>query len=166
MAMESARISRISRAGLVLEVPASYRPSYVIDASIVVKWFAQEDDSPLALQLLKDCLEGRRSLIAPSVLFYEVANALKFNPNLMEEDVKRALDRLEAIPIGLVTYGATALVRAFQLAKERDLTIYDAVYLDLALVESIPLITADRILLQRGQAGGIVLQLSDFYYCN
>ena len=45
---------------------------YVVDASIVVKWFVEEKWSDEASSLL----EAEVTLIAPELLFAEVSNAL------------------------------------------------------------------------------------------
>jgi predicted nucleic acid-binding protein len=49
---------------------------YVVDASVVLKWFLPEKDSGLADSLLEDFLNGDAELIAPDLILLEAANAL------------------------------------------------------------------------------------------
>jgi len=50
--------------------------TYVIDASVALKWFLTEEDSQGADVLFEGFLRGRTELLAPDVLLLEVANAL------------------------------------------------------------------------------------------
>jgi len=52
----------------------------VADASVVAKWFLEEADSEPARRLRDDFLEGIVRLRAPSILPFEVLNALRFHP--------------------------------------------------------------------------------------
>ncbi len=151
------------RAGYFFERPATYQPVYVVDASVVIKWFSEEEDSGYALRLLEDCLEGRRRLLAPSLLVYEVANALRFNEKLHEEDLRGALRALGAVPISTASFRFEALAGVCRLARERRLTVYDAAYLALAMSEGVPLVTADRLLLQQGSPAALVLSPPQLY---
>jgi predicted nucleic acid-binding protein len=50
--------------------------TYVIDASVALKWFLTEEESNGADVLFEAFLKGRTDLLAPDVLLLEVANAL------------------------------------------------------------------------------------------
>ncbi|HEC40443.1 MAG TPA: PIN domain-containing protein, partial [bacterium] len=51
----------------------------VIDANVVVKWFIEENDSDKARFLRDKFIEGKIELIIPTLLYFEVLNALKFS---------------------------------------------------------------------------------------
>ncbi|MEM4251422.1 MAG: type II toxin-antitoxin system VapC family toxin, partial [Candidatus Bathyarchaeia archaeon] len=53
---------------------------YVPDASVAVKWFVEERDSSNALRLKQLFESGRIDLEAPSLLWYELASAIRFHP--------------------------------------------------------------------------------------
>ena len=53
----------------------------IIDASIAVKWFVAERDSEKALTLRGMYEREKIELVAPSLIYYEVANALRFHPH-------------------------------------------------------------------------------------
>lgn len=64
---------------------------YVIDTSVAVKWFSEdEDDAENAFRLRQMLLDGLCSITIPDLLIYELANALKHNPNFTSKDVKAA----------------------------------------------------------------------------
>jgi len=48
----------------------------VVDASVAVKWFVTERDTENALKVLDCCLAGRFGLLVPTLICYEVADAL------------------------------------------------------------------------------------------
>jgi len=59
----------------------------ILDASVAVKWFNPEPLRKESLTIRKMFLEGEVDLEAPSLLYYEVANALRYNPLFGIEDV-------------------------------------------------------------------------------
>ena len=69
---------------------------FVLDTSVVLKWFSAfgESDLSKALRLRKEMLEGTVVFVVPELLFYEMANALRYNPKLSARDVNGALDSI------------------------------------------------------------------------
>ena len=59
----------------------------IIDASIVVKWFVDEENSKKALDIRNDHINGNIKIIVPDLTFIEVLNALKYKGKT-EEDLK------------------------------------------------------------------------------
>jgi len=53
---------------------------FVVDASVAVKWLVTEKDTENALKVLDGYLAGRFELLAPTLIYYEVANALRLHP--------------------------------------------------------------------------------------
>jgi predicted nucleic acid-binding protein len=54
-------------------------PTYVVDASVAVKWLLQtdeEEDLEKAAEVQRDYSDGRINLVAPSILPYEIGQAL------------------------------------------------------------------------------------------
>lgn len=132
----------------VFESGEVYRPAYVIDASVGVKWYLREDDSQRALRLLNEGIEERARLLAPSWMALEVANALCFNKRWSDADVREALDHLRVQPIEWVDVEPGMLAEIVELARQRGLTTYDALYVWLALRHRMPLVTADNAILR------------------
>lgn len=124
---------------------------YVLDTSVVVKWFSDsgEDDLEAALRLREGILEGAFPVAVPSLLFYELCNALRFNPKFAARDVKEAVTSVLDMGFSVRDVSADLLERAVDLALGRDITVYDACFLALAEAEGATLITADAKFLAR-----------------
>jgi predicted nucleic acid-binding protein len=124
---------------------------YVVDASVVVKWFSQldEDNLETALSLRDAYAQGNCLLIAPDLMLYEVVNALRHNPQLKEEDTQSAFESLVKMDLAVSSPREPDLRRVISYSYERGLSIYDAVYLALADEYYCPLITADQKFYQK-----------------
>lgn len=115
--------------------------SAVIDASVAMKWFVEEDHSDKALLLVQST-----ELIAPQLVLGEVANGLWSKRRMSSIDVRVAqrltaeLPQLirELVPIGPL------MQEALSLAFELDHPVYDCVYLALARSRGLWLVTADQ----------------------
>ena len=116
----------------------------VLDASIVVKWFSFEEYSDRALKLMEMYGEGDLDLMAPSLLPYEVGNALRYNPGFGIEDVKEALNALEDLQIRLYPPKKDVIDRAIELAFTYGFTIYDSSYIAVAEISGSTYYTADE----------------------
>ena len=116
----------------------------VLDASVVVKWFVDEEHSDKALQLREEYYAGEREIIVPDLLLFEVANALRYNSAFETEEIKECVETLSAMCIEIVTPSYSLLERAIHRAREFDITCYDATYLALAEDLEFEFITADR----------------------
>ncbi|MCK4580760.1 MAG: type II toxin-antitoxin system VapC family toxin, partial [Dehalococcoidia bacterium] len=104
----------------------------VLDASVVLKWFVDEEDSDQALRLREEFYTGEREIVIPDLLLFEVANALRYNPSFTAEEIKEAVKTLFDIEIEIITPTSSLLSKTIELAKDFDVTCYDAAYLALA----------------------------------
>jgi predicted nucleic acid-binding protein len=116
----------------------------LVDASVAVKWFNLEDDSGPAISLLNDYRSNKVDLIAPYLLIYEVGNALRYNPDFGENDVREALHYLESLQLNLRLVSKEDIDAFTSTAFQLGLTIYDSIYLALAKGEDHELFTADE----------------------
>lgn len=66
----------------------------VLDASVVIKWYHEEEDTEIAEAIERRIKDGELRAIAPSLLFYEVANGLLFKPNSEPDAVIATLRQL------------------------------------------------------------------------
>ena len=114
----------------------------VVDASIAVKWLVPEKGSDLAERLL---VSGE-SVIAPDLVFSEVANTLATKNRRGDLTEAQALERIAALPALLsVTTSTQALAyTALKLSCTLGHPAYDCFYAALALRRRCPLITDDR----------------------
>lgn len=136
-------------------------PKYVVDASVVVKWFSKfEEDIENSEKLLNSHVEGISTLASSSLVLYEVCNALRFNPNFGEEDLSKAAISLLKLELELVDF-SEVFESAIGLAFSQDITIYDAVYIAVSQTHHIPLITADYKLLAKIKDIPLVMPLKE-----
>jgi len=134
----------------------------VVDASVVVKWFVEEEYSREA-RLLRDAYaNGLIDVTAPSLLPYEVLNALKYSDAFGEEELKEIAITLEDFQITLFNLQGELAVKSIELAMRRGLTIYDASYVALAQILNTELYTADEKLIRKTQGLNIVKHITQF----
>lgn len=116
---------------------------FVVDASVAVKWFVTETDSDSAVGLLSE----NQPLIAPELIYAEVANALWAvvrRGEMTADGLREAIDALTAGPISTPVSTKQLIAAATRLAVDLGHPIYDCLYLALALHEQRPVMTADR----------------------
>ncbi len=87
---------------------------------------------------------GNISLIAPSLLHYEVLNNLKYTFTFDEMELNMIGKSLENYGIIVSNIVDKTRNKMIEIALNHDLTMYDATYVALAIEENITLITADR----------------------
>ena len=116
----------------------------ILDASVAVKWFTMEPLRDKALIIRNKYVNGELDLEAPSLLYYEVANALRYNPRFGIEEVRSAVRALEDLAITVYDFEGELASRAVELAYRFGITVYDAAYVALAAIRNATLYTADK----------------------
>ena len=123
----------------------------VLDASVAVKWFNVEPLREKALIIRDKYVNGEIELIAPDLLYYEVANALRYNPRFGIEEVKSALKALEDLSIITYDFDGELREKAVELVYRFGITIYDAAYVALAVIRDAFLYTANKEVVVKAQ---------------
>lgn len=134
----------------------------VIDASVAVKWFLPEIHSPAAGRVLK----SKRTFLAPDLIWAEVTNTLWKKQRKKELSLSEASNILtDFLRFPLQTYSSkTLLDTAWVMSCQSGLSVYDGLYLALAIGHDCPLVTADRKfydMLQKGPIGSQLLWVED-----
>ena len=140
--------------------------SFVVDASVGVKWVLSEPDSDRARALLRASARGEAELLVPDVYVTEVSNVLWKRSRLMgdlsEDDAREALHSL-LVALPAIVPAADLASQALELAFAFGRPLYDCFYVALALRAGCPLVTADRRLVRTfAPATGQVIALDDF----
>jgi predicted nucleic acid-binding protein len=127
---------------------------YVVDASVVLKWFLREPDSAAADLLLEKSLNDEVELLAPDLILVETASALWKRVMVRKEmfaDEATLIHRdLVTLPISLIASEALADA-ALQIALRHKHSVYDAIYCALAIERHCDFVTADRTLANKLQ---------------
>ncbi|MEJ5310032.1 MAG: type II toxin-antitoxin system VapC family toxin [Anaerolineae bacterium] len=134
----------------------------VLDTSVVLKWIRQEEIlADRALSILHTYLEGRNRLIVPMLLAYEVANVLRYKPELSTADIALALQSLFDLGLEWVSASSILTQRAMNIARTYDTTVYDAIFAAVAESVGATFVTADARLGQRFNGLPFVVFLGD-----
>ena len=126
-------------------------------ASTALAWCFPDEASEYADDVLVK-LEGK-TILVPAVWALEIANAIltgERKKRLKAPEIGRFADLLEALPI--VEDRQTArecIAGVVPLAREHNLSAYDAAYLGLAIRRGAPLATLDARLVKAAQKSGI-----------
>jgi len=137
----------------------------IIDASVAAKWFLKgEEYEDESLSLRQEYEAGEINLSAPSLISYEVCNAIWKRKDIgseaaaeLAELASEYLDRIALSP------GPESYRRAVSNARVWDLTVYDSSYATMSEELKRPLITADDDLRARLAKTSIpVIFLADY----
>jgi len=136
---------------------------FVLDTSVILKWFSESEEGDLdqALQLRQSMLDGNVSFVVPDLMFYELANALRHNPEFSKEDVGRAVHSVFEMGFEVRGVDAEVMGETISLAFKHNVTAYDAYFLALSKKESRPFITADYRFMERVKGFRGIIRLSD-----
>jgi predicted nucleic acid-binding protein len=119
---------------------------YVLDASVGIKLFIDEEFSDKVQRLFSSLAEDPEAEIyVPDLYYIECANILLKYTRRFRRPIEDSLaDIRDLNDLTLkVTSTAELMEDALMLAAEKDLTAYDACYAVLAQKIGIPLVTAD-----------------------
>ena len=135
----------------------------VVDASVVIKWHVTEVHTDAALRLLRD---DAPALHVPDLVFPEVGNILwkKVRRGDLTEEQARGIGHLVAVAPLAVHPSAPLLEAALEIAMRTGRTVYDSLYVALAVQMDGRLVTADEKLynaLKDGPLGAHILWVED-----
>ena len=129
----------------------------VIDASVALAWCFPDEASDYADRVLV-ALENQTAIV-PSIWSVEVTNALlvgERRKRIQQPEVRRFVELLKGLNI--LEDGqpfADTVSNILPLAREYDLSAYDAAYLDVAVRHGASIATLDVALQKAGRAAGI-----------
>jgi predicted nucleic acid-binding protein len=133
----------------------------VPDSSVIIKWFrAGEPLRDHALALQSQYLDGRIDLAIPDLLLYEIANVLRYKPDLSVDDVCAAMQSLYDMNMAVIPASAEASLQAVRIARRHEVTVYDATFLACAQRLSASLVTADEAFMRKTQGDSTVVYLA------
>lgn len=121
---------------------------YVLDASVAAKWFLRVNEglAKESLQLLEGYKRGEVDFVVPDLFFAEFASVMWKAQGCGRCDARTADSAIrDMISSGFPAYPSSILVeRAIQLARTYRRTIYDCIYVALAVETNSQVVTADE----------------------
>ncbi len=118
----------------------------VIDTSALIRLFIPDGPLPDGFeQFLAETERGLSVAIAPELLLVEVANVINKKKKLGEltqEEAESLLSDILSVPIRTFSH-RPLLLKAYEMAGEHGLTVYDTMYLALAIQHGAVIYSAD-----------------------
>ncbi|MDN2580121.1 type II toxin-antitoxin system VapC family toxin [Aquibium sp. ELW1220] len=118
----------------------------VVDSSIALAWFLPDENSPLALDVLMQVTES--GALVPQHFQVEFGNALVMavrRKRIDRDYRRRTFERISGLELTIDRAGGDRMwTDTVELADEHGLTLYDGLYLELALRTGLPLATLDK----------------------
>ena len=133
--------------------------AFVLDCSVTMAWIFP-DEATAATDRLREALLDNRAFV-PALWPVETANALLVatrRGRIAQDEWREIRGHLDALPIEVDavsaprTWGA-----ALDLADAHALSVYDAMYLELAARMRMPLATLDRALQAAARSAGVAV---------
>jgi predicted nucleic acid-binding protein len=134
--------------------------SFVADASVAIAW-VHPAQSTRETNAMLDRLAAGDTLVVPALWPLEVANALTIlsrRRKLTPDDARTAIEIIRELPT-VIDHEAAAIAftRLADLAREHDLTVYDATYIELAARRQLPLASNDAKMKRAAIRSGVRL---------
>ncbi len=129
---------------------------FVLEASVAASWCFPDESHPNAEAAFG--LIAQQSALAPTLFWFELRNVLLMGERsnrLSAAQIARFLHYMSELPIEEDREPDDSLVLG--LARTHRLSVYDAVYLELAQRRAVPLATLDRALMSAARAEKISL---------
>ena len=132
----------------------------VLDASVLAKCLFEEEDSALA----REAVRAAGGLIAPDFIFVELASIAAKKVRRREERAGYAADAMRHAEVLLAEVRPTRplAAAAFDLAVNWGVSVYDGLYVALAIEEDGFVLTADLRLAGRMERAGAGERVRDF----
>ena len=132
---------------------------FVIDCSVTMAWLFEDEKTPFSEKIF-DLLETEKA-ISPSLWPIEIVNVLlqgEKRRRITPSQSAHFLNTLNQLPIQVIENSSTTHFESWlYLARENNLTSYDAAYLDLASRMGLPLATLDMALIKAAKSLGVEL---------
>jgi len=129
----------------------------VVDASVALAWCFPDEANDYADKVLV-ALEGH-AILVPAVWGLEIANAVlsgERSKRLRQPEIRRFTTLLDSLSLVQDVQSVGEHVgNVLPLAREYNLSAYDAAYLELSIRHGIPLATLDGKLHKAAQRAGI-----------
>ena len=133
---------------------------FIVDASVALCWYF-EDQKTAYTETVFDCLGKGDTALVPAIWPLEVVNSFLVavrQKTISPAQLEIFIRDLEDLPVEVDIEGVRRVYSSIvRLSQHHQLSSYDAAYLDLASVESLPLATLDKNLRAAAKRVGVEL---------
>lgn len=133
---------------------------FVLDCSVAAAWCIEDEANPSTDRLLDSLRSGE--VLVPSLWPLEISNVLlaaERRRRLTRAQAFQCLEMLRSLPIVVdENTSSRATGDILSLARDQDLSVYDAAYLELSIREALPLATRDKALAAAAKRCGVPLK--------
>ncbi len=134
--------------------------AFLVDTSVFVRWFLRQVGYEHAREIRTGFLAGSVRLQTVDCVRFELGHVLRtrglLKGRLDGKEYLAATRSIDDLDITVHVTDGDALERSAELAWQRSLRFFDAVLMDRALVEGLPLLTSDRRLVNAVGVTGAV----------
>ena len=131
----------------------------VVDASLAVEQILET--APRGAEQWAGWVDTGRTLLVPWLFWPEVANALLVGQRLDPGVVRQEIGVLRAEGVEAVEPHERRLIEAIGLASQHRLSVYDALYVQLAIETDATLATLDLAMRRAAEAEGVEIEALD-----
>lgn|GEM_PF-2227191 len=124
------------------------KPIYILDPSVISRWFIRDEASEAALKIREDYVRGHISLTVPDCILFHLADLLQKHGGLTGTDIAAALKTMYDMHI-IMPLRAQSACRAVEMAMADDLEMSKTVYLAEAELSGARLLTNDKKIASR-----------------
>ncbi|MBF8258810.1 MAG: PilT protein domain protein [Actinobacteria bacterium] len=133
---------------------------FVLDCSVAMAWCFEDETNPYTEAVLQDLADT--GAVVPSIWPLETVNVLlvaERRKRISKAQSRRFVELLQALPIAVDDVSAARVWDGvLSLAREQQLSAYDAAYLELAMREGLPIATLDAALRKAAKRCGVAVK--------
>ena|SRR5690348_9941007 len=118
-------------------------PFHILDTSVIIKWFSEEENHEKALFYLTQIQNGEIRVLVPSLFFYEFGNAL-LSKNLSSSAAKEFVKQLFQLELLIAEMSKQDIAAIYKISQTYHISFYDGAYVYLAKKRNCAFVTADK----------------------
>lgn len=115
----------------------------ILDTSVLIKLFSEDEQDRTSKSLLDNLLKESLSLVLIDLEVYELVNSMKLSKKLPDDYIIESISKLLETKPQIIHFSPELIKSALKIMTEFSLAVYDAIFIALAEIEKIPLLTAD-----------------------
>ena len=118
---------------------------YVIDASVVLKWYIEEDLTNIAIDIRNQYVNGKIKLYAPNIMIFEVINSLTKLDSFTNNHLIEIGDSLLSFITQFDNFSNLIIRTGINMSIESNSSLFETFYLALSEFYNCQLLTADGV---------------------